>query len=79
MEMSGYVYTCSAGESFDSIARDIYGDEKHAAELLCANPEQGGKLIFAGGEALYLPVVAVRPEAETEEEALEPDAAPWKE
>ena len=36
--MSGYEYHCAGGETFDSAALEIYGDEKYAAELLCANP-----------------------------------------
>ena len=27
-EMSGYMYQCSAGETFDSVALQIYDDEK---------------------------------------------------
>ena len=54
MIMSGYAYICSAGESFDSVARVVYGDEKYAADLLCSNPEQGLKLRFDGGETLLL-------------------------
>ena len=40
MEMSRDGYRCSAGESFDKVAMDLYGDEIYAAELLCANPER---------------------------------------
>lgn len=38
MELSDYIYTCSAGETFDSVARNVYGDENYAPELLCSNP-----------------------------------------
>lgn len=75
MEMSGFQYTCTAGETFDSVARDVYGDERYAAELLCANPEYSTVLVFAGGEILLLPVVETPPE---EEDEL-PATAPWKE
>lgn len=75
MEMSGFVYTCSAGETFDSAAREIYGDEKYAAELLCANPEYATQSVFAGGEELLLPVIVVLPE----EQAELPTTPPWKE
>ena len=75
MNMSGYVYTCSAGETFDSIGREIYGDERHAAELLCANPEYTHMSVFVGGEILYLPVVTVAAERD---KGL-PVTPPWKE
>lgn len=75
MDMSGYVYVCSAGETFDSVARAVYGDENHAAELLCANPEYATRSVFSGDEELYLPVVAVLPQ----DQAELPAVPPWKE
>ena len=77
MELSGFGYICSGGETFDSVAAELYGDEQYAAELLCANPEQCHLARFAGGEMLYLPVVEL-PEEE-EDEAAVPLNAPWKE
>ncbi|MBQ8708523.1 MAG: hypothetical protein IJ523_10590 [Succinivibrionaceae bacterium] len=73
--MSGYGYTCVGGETWDSIAHAIYGDEKYAADLICANPEYSHYSIFGGGEVLYLPVV-VAPE---DDDATMPATAPWKE
>lgn len=75
MEMSGFVYTCSAGETFDSMARDVYGDERYACNVMCANPEYSTTLVFSGGEMLYLPVVEI---VKAEEAAL-PQSAPWRE
>ena len=76
MELSGFEYRCSAGETFDSVALDIFGDEKYAANLLCANPEHDRKMVFEGGERLYLPVV----EAPEDDAAGElPAVPPWKE
>lgn len=75
MDMSGYVYICSAGETFDSIARAVYGDEKHASELLCANPEHTLTLVFTGEERLYLPTVTILQDADMS--AI--STAPWKE
>ena len=75
MNMSGYGYRASAGESAMSIARDIYGDEKYAADLLCANPELALKARMTGGELWRLPVID-KPTDETQEL---PDKAPWKE
>lgn len=72
MEMTGYQYNCSGGETFDSVAREVYGDEKYAAELLQANPTLCEKTVFGGGEAVLLPVI-VQPESYTL-----PDSAPWR-
>lgn len=75
MEMSGFIYACSAGETFDSVAREVYGDENRAAELLCANPEYATRSVFRGEEELYLPVVVVLPD----DQAELPATPPWKE
>lgn len=75
MEMSGYGYRASAGETVDGIARDIYGDEKYAAELLCANPEHTLKVRMTGGEMWRLPVIDIPPDDMMEI----PEKAPWKE
>lgn len=76
MELSDYVYTCSAGETFDSVARTVYGDENYAPELLCSNPEQSRTLIFKGGEVLLLPVIEI-PEETDNTDGL-PETAPWR-
>lgn len=78
MDMSGLKYTCSAGETFDSIARELWSDEKYAAELLCANPEYCTQMMFLGGEELYIPIVEL-PEDEADETVTEPETAPWRE
>lgn len=75
MEMSGFVYMCSAGETFDSIALELWNDENYAAEILCANPEYSTRQIFFGGEELYIPAVDL-PE---DESVTEPKKAPWRE
>ena len=72
IQMSGLEYHCASGESFDSVARVVYGDEKFAAELLCSNPEQGLKLRFDGGETLLLPAI------DTSLAAAGPETAPWR-
>ena len=59
MTYSGFDYPCSAGETFDSVALSIYGDEKYAAALLCMNPDLATTPVFIGGELLKLPVVEV--------------------
>lgn len=78
MELSGYAYICAAGETFDSIARELYNDEKYAAELMCANPEYSTRILFRGDEVLYLPEIDL-PENEDDEEAIAPAKAPWRE
>lgn len=75
MIRSGYVYHCAAGESWDSVALELYGDEKYAAELLSANPALCHMVVFEGGEILYIPVVEQTGEGET---VYTPANAPWK-
>lgn len=80
MILSGMQYQCVAGETFDSVALEVYGDEAYACELLCANPLLCMIPIFTGGELLELPVVEVTDdEDEEDEEAFMPPDAPWKE
>lgn len=74
MEMSGYQYNCAGGETFDSIAREVYGDEKYAAELMSTNPEYCDRSIFIGQEAVLLPRIDIRGSEEGG-----PTKAPWKE
>ena len=78
MENSGYVYLCSAGETFDSVALTMYEDEKYAAELLCANPEESHKAVFEGGEVLRLPEIEI-PIINNDEVSVTAGKAPWKE
>ena len=75
MTNSGYSYFPSAGETFDSVARTVYGHEKYAAELLCANPEYAHRTVFCGTEEVLLPTVYAPDEADGTPAA----AAPWKE
>ena len=75
-ELSGYVYRCSAGETFDSIALAIYDDEKYAADLMNANPGYVHKIVFSGDEVLSLPVVEKQ---DGEESGNVASVAPWKE
>ncbi len=75
IELSGYGYKASAGENVYAIARDIYGDEKYAAELLCVNPELCMKVRMTGGEVWILPVIDIPSDDQKEI----PDKAPWKE
>ena len=74
MLMSNFVYKCAAGDTFDSVALDVYGNENYAPELLCANPEYSHRTIFGGKETLYLPVIEI-PEGT---ESSIPQTAPWR-
>ena len=74
-ELSGFVYRCSAGETFDSIALAIYDDEKYAADLMNANPSFVHKAVFSGDEVIALPVVE---KPDEEESSNAPSVAPWK-
>lgn len=75
MTLSGYVYVCSAGETFDSVALSVYGDEQYAADLLCANPDKDAIWMFEGGEILKLPKVEA---TENDGEIQAVTTAPWK-
>lgn len=48
-------YTTSQGDTFDSIALDFYGDEFKAPELILANPEYAGVIVFEAGVTLSVP------------------------
>ena len=76
MNVSKYGYKCAAGETFDTVAVSVYGDEKYASELLSVNPELCTTPVFAGGETLYLPIIEEA--AENSDDRYAPDNAPWK-
>lgn len=78
MNLSGMLYQCVAGETFDSVALEIYGNEKYACELLTANPELCLVTMFSGGEFLNIPVVEIISDEDEEEETVLA-IAPWKE
>ena len=79
MILSNTLYRCAAGETFDSVALEVYGNEKYSCELLNANPDLCLLPVFAGGELLDLPVVEI-PDADNEDEdVIMPAAPPWKE
>lgn len=79
MKMSGMQYQCVAGETFDSVALVVYGDEKYSSEILCANPTLCMIPIFTGGELLDLPVVDIPDEEDADDTVFLPASAPWKE
>lgn len=72
-QMSGFVWTASAGETFDMIALAVYGNEKYACDLMNANPKWARTARFEGGEEIAIPVVL----EQSSESGL--TDAPWKE
>lgn len=74
MQMTGYKYIASGGQTFDTIAMEMYGDEKYAADLMCANPELATKAFFTGGEGVRLPEV----DLPVQGEESQPVTAPWR-
>jgi phage tail protein X len=48
-------YQTKSGDTFDSIAFALLGDEKYTRELMEANPGYLDVVIFSGGTALTIP------------------------
>ena len=81
LDMSDEVYICSTGETFDSIAKELWNDETKAADLICANPTIGNKMILEEGDILDLPVIYTPdedPEEDEYSEGVTITVAPWK-
>lgn len=73
MEIVGYkTHIAAAGESFDSVALDYYGDEFMADKLMKVkdNTRYTKMVIFKGGEELKIPVYDDIESTET--------LAPWR-
>ena len=73
MEIVGYkTHIAAAGESFDSVAIDFYGDEFLADKLMKQknNLPHIRKVVFTGGEKLTIPVYDDIESTET--------LAPWR-
>lgn len=50
-------YTTTSGDTWDTIARTVYGDEYHADALMRANREHLDTVVFSGGVELATPTV----------------------
>ena len=73
MQIVGYkTHIAAAGESFDSLAFDYYGDEFMADKLMKYkdNKPHISKVIFEGGERITIPVYDDIESTET--------LAPWR-
>lgn len=66
-------YQCKGGDTFDSIAFQLYDDEAMMTDLLNCNPQYINVVVFEGGEELFFPVYP-------DEEVDQPTSAsaPWR-
>ena len=62
-------YTTVTGDTFDSISFNIYGKEKYSTEIMKANLDLIGTIIFESGTNINIPDI------DTTEESTLP---PWK-
>ena len=49
-------YTTKSGDTWDVIAKQVYGSEYHADILMAANPQQIDTFLFEAGVVLATPV-----------------------
>jgi phage tail protein X len=52
-----YLYTTVDGDTFDIIALAFYGDEHYSTEIMKANPEFVGCVVFSSGTDLKVPII----------------------
>jgi phage tail protein X len=52
-----FEYTTRAGDTFDALSLDAYGDEKLTHIIIGANPDYAATLIFDSGIRLIIPVL----------------------
>lgn len=67
--IDGFDYVTLAGDTFDMIALDAYNDEFRAVEIIWANPQYAGVVVFDAGVTLRIPYLM-----ESAPESL----PPWK-
>lgn len=48
-------YKTKSGDTWDKIAREVYGSEYHADTLMAANPDHIETFIFSSGVELSVP------------------------
>ncbi|MCI1965888.1 MAG: tail protein X [Oscillospiraceae bacterium] len=51
----GFHYITQEGDTFDMLALDAYNDEFRAGEIIRANPQYAGVVIFNAGVTLRIP------------------------
>lgn len=62
-------YITKSGDTWDGVAKEVYGSEYHADVLMAANPQAIETFIFPAGVELTTPAL------EEERDGLQP---PWK-
>lgn len=67
-------YTTISGDTWDKIAKKVYGDDHAFETIMEQNAEYIGVLIFGAGTELDIP-----DEAYTESEEVKTDQALWRE
>jgi phage tail protein X len=67
--IDGFDYVTMAGDTFDMISLDAYNDEFQAVEIIRANPQYAGIVVFDAGIKLKIPYL---------EEAAPESLPPWK-
>lgn len=63
--VSTKTYTCRAGDTFDLLAGQAYGQERMAWVIIQENPDFCDVVEFEGGEVIDLPVVSTVETADT--------------
>ncbi len=52
-------YTTKSGDTWDSIAYNLYGDETHITELIACNRQYAHICVFTSGYVLIVPDINV--------------------
>lgn len=65
------IYTTQAGDTFDSIAFELYSDEKLASRIIELNPQLADVLIFDADIEVIAPIIE-------EDEDTPGTAPPWR-
>lgn len=79
--MRRMIYRAMSGDTWDAIARALYGDENKALELMRENPGICLIAVFQGGEEVLLPTklkISYGQEIEAEQITYTPANAPWR-
>lgn len=58
-------YNTRAGDTFDSLAMDLYDNERMASVIMDENPQYCDVLIFDANITLFLPVIEVETSPDT--------------
>lgn len=67
--VDGFDYVTREGDTYDILALDAYNDEFRAGEIIKANPQYAGVVVFDAGVTLRIPYL---------ETAAPETLPPWK-